>query len=164
MFLFLQDKICHYHYHCVCLCYRKDAFTGAEYIQEGLQIEQASVLYNLCESTSLHVGYREEGRKEGGREGKRSEGRREEGGREGKRREGREGKREGGRREGLNHVLITNYSEVHERKTKVHVTWGVGGEESRGKSRDQCTDSCNVFLQVPFIHNLVVMAGETQSR
>ena len=89
MFLFLQDKICHYHYCCVCLCYRKDAFTGAEYIQEGLQIEQASVLYNLCESTSLHVGYREEGRD------KRRKGRRKEGREEGK----KEGGREGGRRE-----------------------------------------------------------------
>ena len=74
----------------MCLCYRKDAFTGTEYIQEGLQIEQASVLYNLCESTSLHGGYREEGRKGGMKEGK--EGRREggKGGREG----GREGRRE----------------------------------------------------------------------
>ena len=29
--------------------YRKDIFTNAEYIQEGLQIEQASVLFNICE-------------------------------------------------------------------------------------------------------------------
>ena len=28
--------------------YRKDVYTNAEYIQEGLQIEQASVLYNIC--------------------------------------------------------------------------------------------------------------------
>ena len=91
MFLFLQDKICHYHYRCVCLCYRKDAFTGAEYIQEGLQIEQASVLYNLCESTSLHVGYGEEGRKGGIKEGR-------EGGRKGEMEEGgRKGGKEGGR-------------------------------------------------------------------
>ena len=92
-FLFLQDKICHYHYRFVCLCYRKDAFTGAEYIQEGLQIEQASVLYNLCESTSLHVGYREEGRKGGIKEGR--EGGRKEGRNRGRRKEGRERERAG---------------------------------------------------------------------
>ena len=84
--------VCRYGYHCVCLCYRKDAFTGAEYIQEGLQIEQASVLYNLCEWMLT-----EEGR-EGGREGGRKGGRkgREQGKKEGKE-EGREG---GGRKEG----------------------------------------------------------------
>ena len=31
---------------------RKDAYNGAEYIQEGLQIEQASVLYNIA---ALHA-------------------------------------------------------------------------------------------------------------
>ena len=79
----LLEKFCCYGYHVCCLCYRKDAFTGAEYIQEGLQIEQASVLYNLCEWMSLHGGER---------------------GREGGRKEERE------RREGLNHVQSTqNY-------------------------------------------------------
>ena len=29
---------------------RKDVYTNTEYIQEGLQIEQASVLYNICKS------------------------------------------------------------------------------------------------------------------
>ena len=87
----------------MCLCYRKDAFTGTEYIQEGLQIEQASVLYNLCESTSLHGGYREEGRK---------------GGMKGGRKGGMEEEREGGRRGSLNYMLITNYLEVHEWKNK----------------------------------------------
>ncbi len=29
--------------------YRKDAHTDAQYVQEGLQIEQASILYNICE-------------------------------------------------------------------------------------------------------------------
>ena len=80
----LRDKIYHCHYYCVCLCYRKDAFTGTEYIQEGLQIEQASVLYNLCESTSLHGGYREEGRDEGREEGR-------DGGMKGGMKEGRKG-------------------------------------------------------------------------
>ena len=90
----------------MCLCYRKDAFTGTEYIQEGLQIEQASVLYNLCESTSLHGGYRQEGRDEGRKGGKE--------GREG----GTEEERKGGRRGSLNHMLITNYLEVHEWKNE----------------------------------------------
>ena len=26
-------------------------YTGAEYVQEGLQMEQAAVLYNICEWT-----------------------------------------------------------------------------------------------------------------
>ena len=79
--------VCRYGYHCVCLCYRKDAFTGTEYIQEGLQIEQASVLYNLCEWMLREEG-RERGRK-GGRE------------------EGKEEGREGGREGGLNYVQST---------------------------------------------------------
>ena len=32
--------------------FRKDVYTNAEYIQEGLQIEQASVLYNICKCYS----------------------------------------------------------------------------------------------------------------
>ena len=39
--------------------------------------------------------------------------------------------------------------------------WGV---VERRRNRNQSTDGCNVLLQVLFIHNLVVMAGETQSR
>lgn len=41
---------------CFPLSHRKDAFSGAEYIQEGLQIEQASILYNLGEWTLPHWG------------------------------------------------------------------------------------------------------------
>ena len=41
---------------CVCVYVhvpnRKDAYSGAEYIQEGFQIEQASVLYNIA---ALHA-------------------------------------------------------------------------------------------------------------
>ena len=37
---------------CVCVCIRKDAFNGTEYLQEGLQIEQASMLYNIA---ALHA-------------------------------------------------------------------------------------------------------------
>lgn len=36
--------------------HRKDIFSNAEYIQEGLQIEQASVLYNICELGSVVTG------------------------------------------------------------------------------------------------------------